>query len=278
MCGRDWFDFQPFDDESTESYQCELLSVCRDDRLNLEGLVIQMKISGYSCSFRQVISTKCSSNSMFVLVSGRLDLSLCWNPSLVIAHPVQCTDESPLIQSKRGLAASRSLTDRAAWKQLLEHSLVKFRRTQADDFCVCLHVPLLGGFPPLSCACRTMSSGSGCSAVGQLCAGREGSGQRWDEGGSSSLWSHPFWLRPFSQAPKQLLLLLLLTTCVWLSAGAAWYGLKCPYRSKLCFISVAGHQEEVLKHSVSLHQVVIQYYGGFFLWLLVVQCRNDSHF
>lgn len=50
----------------------------------------------------------------------------------------------------------------------------------------------LGAFPPLSCACRTMSSGSGRSAVGQLCAGREESGQRWDEGGSSSLWSHPF--------------------------------------------------------------------------------------
>lgn len=34
-----------------------------------------------------------------------------------------------------------------------------------------------GAFPPLSCVCRTMSSGSGCSAVGQLCAGREGSGR-----------------------------------------------------------------------------------------------------
>lgn len=80
--------------------------------------------------------------------------------------------------------------------------------------------PTFGGFPPLSCACRTMKRGSGCSAVGQLCAGREGSGQRWDEGGSSSLWSHPFLLGPVSQAPKQLLQ----ATCVWLSAGAALYG------------------------------------------------------
>lgn len=101
-----------------------------------------MQISRYRCSFRQVISTTCSSDIMFVLVSGRLDMSLCWNPSLVIAHPLQCTDESLLIQSKRGLAASRSLTDQAMWKQLLEHSLAKFRKTQADDFCVCLHVPL----------------------------------------------------------------------------------------------------------------------------------------
>lgn len=41
---------------------------------------------------------------------------------------------------------------------------------------LCQHESL-GGFPPLSCACGTMSSGSGCSGVGQLCAGREGSGR-----------------------------------------------------------------------------------------------------
>lgn len=43
------------------------------------------------------------------------------------------------------------------------------------------------------------------SVAGQLCSKREGLGQRWDERGSSSLWSHPFQLGPFSRAPKQLL-------------------------------------------------------------------------
>lgn len=158
---------------------------------------------------------------MFLLVSGRLDMSFCWNLSLAIAHPLQWTDESLLIQSKRGLAASRSLTDQAMWKQLLEHSLVNVRKLRIFTgwWVLCMPTCYTLGFPPLSCACRTMSSGSGCSAVGQLCAGREGSGQRWDEGGSGSLWSHPFWLRPVSQAPKQLLLVLLQATCVWLSVG-----------------------------------------------------------
>lgn len=38
------------------------------------------------------------------------------------------------------------------------------------------------------CECRTMRGASGRSAAEQLCAGREGSWQGWDEGGSSSLW------------------------------------------------------------------------------------------
>lgn len=180
----------------------------------------------------QVISTTCSSNSLFLLVSGRLDMSLCRNLLFGIAHPLQWTDESLPIQSKRGLAASRSLTDQDMWKQLLEHSLVvnvRKKTSQAGHFCVCLHVPLQEVSLRFHVHVEQWVVEVGAVLLDSCVHGREGSGQRWDEGGSSSLWSHPFWLRPVSQAPKQLLLLQ--ATCVWLSAGAAWYGLSVRYHS-----------------------------------------------
>lgn len=129
MFGQDWFDFQPFDvcdSENTKSYQCELLSGCRDDQLYLKGWSFTCKSTftdAHSGIYDMLI------NNMFLLVSRSLDTSLCWNLLFSIAHPLQWPDESLLMQSKRGQAAFRSLTDQAVWKQLLGHSLVNVRKT-----------------------------------------------------------------------------------------------------------------------------------------------------
>lgn len=166
----------------------------------------------------------CDDQTMFLHVSGRSDMSLSWNVLLVIAHPtMNWWITADLVWKRPSFIWIPEWADceNNYWISLWMCEKEKSGRLRADHFCVMPTCPTLG-FPLLSCACRTMSSGSGCSAVGQLCTGREG----WDEGGSSSLWSHPFCRGPVSQAPNQL---LLLATCVWccVLAGTAWYRLKC---------------------------------------------------
>lgn len=61
-----------------------------------------------------------------------------------------------------------------------------------------------GAFHLPLCECRTMRGVSERSAAEQLCAGREGSWQGWDEGGSRSLWLHPFRLETILSTSQQL--------------------------------------------------------------------------
>lgn len=120
----------------------------------------------------------CSSNSIFfLLMSGWSDVSLCCN--LIIcrcsSHSMTWWITAELLRP----SCIRSMTDHDIWRQLYVVVSVKLNIHRSIIFLYVYTWSTLRAFPRLSCPCRTISSGRGCSAVGQLCSGREGSGQRW---------------------------------------------------------------------------------------------------
>lgn len=217
----------------------------------------------------------CVDPTMFLHVSGRSDMSLSWNVLLVIAHPtMNWWITADLVWKRPSFMRIPEWAD--CWNNYRIGLNVRKAKgspfTSVSFLCMPAYV-LLKVSLHFHVGCRTMSSGSGCSAVGQLCTGREG----WDEGGSSSLWSHPFFCwGPVSQAPNQL---LLLATCVWWSAcWACMMGIEVSYiTAMVSFIQALVHEN---KH---LFEMLCQYSVGWRQWFegtsvgeIMMQHGSDS--